>query len=368
MAPRGNSFLVCVFYFYKKEDLRMSQLFDEVAMIKAKILKEAEAINDQNSLRTFQEVHLSKKSELNALMSHIKELDGADKAKFGQLMNEARTAITEAYQKKAEEINAKALSEKLAKEQIDITLPGMNEEVGGINPYYLIQDEIIDTFVSMGYEVKEGPDVESDEYNFQRMNIPENHPAREMQDSFYIDPRTLLRTHTSPEQAHAMDEKGGKPLMMICPGKCFRRDDDDVTHSHQFGQIEGLVVGKGITLANLKATLELFVKKMFGEKREVRFRGSYFPFTEPSVEVDISCMNCGGKGCPTCKGTGFIEILGAGMVHPNVLKMSGYDPEVYSGFAFGVGVERVAMLRYGVDDIRKFYQDDLRFIQQFKRK
>lgn len=346
----------------------MSEIFQKVAELKEKILKEAELIKDEASLKAFQETHMSKKSELSQLMGEIRNLEGEDKTKFGQAMNDARTAVTEAFQAKQKAIQDAAIAKKLEAEKIDITLPGFNYKMGGINPFYLIQDEIIDTFVSMGYEVKEGPDVESDYYNFERMNIPADHPAREMQDSLYINPTTLLRTHTSPEQAHAMDEKGGKPLMMICPGKTYRRDDDDATHSHQFGQVEGLVVGKGITLANLKATLELFVRKMFGEKREVRFRGSYFPFTEPSVEVDISCMNCGGKGCSICKGTGFIEILGAGMVHPNVLKMSGYDPEVYSGFAFGVGIERVAMLRYGIDDIRKFYQGDVRFIEQFTRK
>ena len=346
----------------------MSEIFSKVSQLKEKIIAEMSKVNDESSLKEFQEKNLSKKSELSQLMSEIKNLANEEKAKFGQAVNEARSAINEAFQKKAQEINDALLAKKLAKETIDITLPGYNYKMGGINPFYLVQDEIIDTFVSMGYEVKEGPDVESDYYNFERMNIPADHPAREMQDSFYINPTTLLRTHTSPEQARAMDEKGGKPLMMICPGKCFRRDDDDVTHSHQFGQIEGLVIGKGITLANLKGTLELFVKKMFGEKRQVRFRGSYFPFTEPSVEVDVTCMNCGGKGCSTCKGTGFIEILGAGMVHPNVLKMSGYDPNVYSGFAFGVGIERVAMLRYGIDDIRKIYQGDVRFIEQFTRK
>ena len=346
----------------------MPNLFERLSAIKERILADMKNVDDEASLKAIQEKDLSKKSELTALMSEIRNLANEDKAKFGQAVNEARSAINEAFQKKAQEINDAKIARKIAKEQIDITLPGFNYKMGGINPFYLVQDEIVDTFVSMGYEVKEGPDVESDYYNFERMNIPANHPAREMQDSFYINPTTLLRTHTSPEQARAMDEKGGKPLMMICPGKCFRRDDDDVTHSHQFGQVEGLVVGKGITLANLKGTLELFIRKMFGEKRQVRFRGSYFPFTEPSVEVDVTCMNCGGKGCSTCKGTGYIEILVAGMVHPNVLKMAGYDPEVYSGFAFGVGVERVAMLRYGIDDIRKIYQGDVRFIEQFTRK
>ena len=344
------------------------ELFDKVEELKKEIIQEIKQANNLNELKVTFDKNLSKKSPLNSMMSHIKDLIGENKAKFGQLINKTKEEVVATYKEKQEQLNKKEIEEKLSKEQIDITLPGVTYKLGGINPFYLIQDEIIDIFVSMGYEVKEGPDVESDYYNFERMNIPKNHPAREMQDSFYISNSLLLRTHTSPAQAHAMDEKSGQPLKIICPGKCFRRDDDDVTHSHQFGQVEGLVIDKNINFGNLKATLELFLRKMFGEKREVRFRGSFFPFTEPSVEVDISCMECHGKGCPTCKGTGYIEILGAGMVHPDVLKMSGYDPNVYSGFAFGVGIERVAMLRYGIDDIRRIYQGDVRFIEQFKRK
>ena len=344
------------------------ELFDKITELKNEIIKEIKEAKNLNELKLAGEKNLSKKSPLNAMMAHIKDLVGEAKANFGQAMNKARNEVTEAYQNRQLELSEAEIKEKLSKEKIDITLPSVSYKMGGINPFYLIQDEIIDIFVSMGYEVKEGPDVETDYFNFERMNIPENHPAREMQDSFYITNSLLLRTHTSPAQAHAMDEKKGEPIKIICPGKCFRRDDDDVTHSHQFGQVEGLVVGKNINFGNLKATLELFLRKMFGEKREVRFRGSYFPFTEPSVEVDISCMECHGKGCPTCKGTGYIEILGAGMVHPNVLKMAGYDPKEYSGFAFGVGIERVAMLRYGIDDIRRIYQGDVRFIEQFTRK
>ena len=344
------------------------ELFEQIKHLKEKILNDIKEAKNSQDLKVINETALSKKSPLNALMSNIKLLVGDAKIAFGQAMNDARNELMEAYKAKLAEIERKEVEAKLAKEKIDITLPGVNENMGGINPFYLIQDEIVDIFVSMGYEVKEGPDVESDYFNFERMNIPNNHPAREMQDSFYITNSTLLRTHTSPAQAHVMDEKKGQPIKIICPGKCYRRDDDDVTHSHQFGQVEGLVVDKNINLGNLKATLELFLRRMFGEKREVRFRGSYFPFTEPSVEVDISCMNCHGAGCPTCKGTGFIEILGAGMVHPHVLEMSGYDPKEYSGFAFGVGIERVAMLRYGIDDIRRIYQGDVRFLDQFKRK
>lgn len=345
----------------------MQEIIEKVEQLKCDIVNKINKCTSVDELKLVSEKELTKKSELNQMMSHIREFEGEDKAKFGQIMNEARKTVQEAFETKQSELSEAEIAQKLAKEQIDITLPGINYKLGGINPFNMIIDEITDIFVSMGYEVKEGPDVETDYFNFERMNIPADHPAREMQDSFYITNSTLLRTHTSPAQAHAMDAKSGQPIKIICPGKCFRRDDDDLTHSHQFGQVEGLVVGKGINFGHLKATLELFLRKMFGEKREVRFRGSFFPFTEPSVEVDISCMECGGKGCPTCKGTGFIEILGAGMVHPNVLRMSGYDPKEYSGFAFGVGIERVAMLRYGVDDIRKFYQSDVRFIEQFKK-
>ena len=336
--------------------------------LKDKILEKINEAADEKTLKSVQEQDLSKKSSLSGMMSLISSLSGEDKITFGQAMNSTKKEIQEKFADKEKEIHEKAIKERLEKEKIDISLPGTTYKMGGINPFYQIVDEMIDVFTSMGYQVKEGPDVETDFFNFERMNIPANHPAREMQDSFYITNSTLLRTHTSPAQAHAMDEANGRPLKIICPGKCFRRDDDDATHSHQFGQIEGLVIDKNINLGNLKATLELFLRRMFGEKREVRFRSSYFPFTEPSVEVDISCMECHGKGCPMCKGTGYIEILGAGMVHPNVLEMSGYDPKEYSGFAFGIGVERVAMLRYGIDDIRKFYQGDVRFIEQFTRK
>ena len=229
-------------------------------------------------------------------------------------------------------------------------------------------NEMVKIFVEMGYEVVDGPEVEIDKNNFELLNIPFDHPARDMQDSFYIDENTLLRTHTSAIQARVMQARGGQPVKIICPGKTYRRDDDDATHSHQFSQIEGLLIDKNITMANLKATLELFLKRLFGENREIRLRSSYFPFTEPSVEIDISCASCGGKGCSMCKGSGYIEILGGGMVHPNVLKLNGYDPEEYSGFAFGVGVERLAILKYGIDDIRRFYTNDVRFLHQFKKK
>lgn len=310
--------------------------------------------------------YLSKKGSISGLMGLMRNLPPEQRAAFGAAVNAAKEAANAAYLEKKTALEEAALSAKLNSEKIDVTLPGSTHKVGRINPYYLIIDEVSDIFLDMGYEIVEGRDVETDRYNFELLNVPKDHPARDMQDTFYIDAERLLRTQTSAAQAHTMLEKKGlSPIRMICPGKAYRRDDDDMTHSHQFAQIEALVVDKGISIANLKATLELFVRRMFGDKREIRLRSSYFPFTEPSVEVDVSCFACGGKGCSLCKGTGWIEILGAGMVNPKVLSMCGYDPNVWSGFAFGVGVERVAMLRYGIDDIRRLYQNDVRFLDEF---
>ncbi|MBN7453276.1 phenylalanine--tRNA ligase subunit alpha, partial [Mycobacteroides abscessus subsp. abscessus] len=264
-----------------------------------------------------------------------------------------------------EEVKAIELKEKLKAETLDVTLPGRTLTPGHSHLLQQIIDEMEDLFVGLGYTIAEGPEVETDLYNFEMLNLPKDHPARDMQDSFYITEETLLRTHTSPVQARTMLEANGKPIRIICPGKVYRRDEDDATHSHQFMQIEGLVVDESISMADLKGTLEVFVKQLFGETREIRLRPSFFPFTEPSVEVDISCFKCGGKGCNVCKGTGWIEILGGGMVHPHVLEMAGYDSSKVSGFAFGIGVERMAMLKHGVDDIRHFYTNDLRFIEQF---
>ena len=310
---------------------------------------------------------LAKKSVLMSLLSSLGSLPPEERKEFGLKLNETKAKIAEAISKKEEELRKEELAKKLASETIDISLPSRKRELGGQNPFYVVKDEITDIFLNMGFEVADGPEVETDLFNFELLNIPQDHPARDMQDTFYISDSVLLRTHTSPVQAHTMQNANGKPIRIICPGKTYRRDDDDATHSHQFAQIEGLVIDKDINIGHLKATLELFAKKMFGEKREIRLRPSYFPFTEPSVEVDITCANCDGKGCSMCKGTGYIEILGGGMVHPNVLKMNGYDPDIYSGFAFGIGIERVAILRYGIDDIRKFYQNDVRFLKQFKK-
>ncbi len=343
------------------EDQELKEIYENA-------MKDIEKIDSLDSLNEVKNDYLSKKSRFMGLMAKMKELTIEGKKAFGEAINRAKNDITTKIEEKRILLEQKQLEKKLKEEEIDFTLPAVNYEIGGKNPFFIIQDEMIDIFLGMGYEIAEGPEVELDHFNFELLNIPKDHPARDMQDTFYIDENTLMRTHTSPVQARVMQEKKGKPIKIICPGKVYRRDDDDATHSHQFGQIEGLVVDKNITLSNLKATLELFIKKMYGEKREIRLRSSYFPFTEPSVEVDVSC-DCGGKeNCSKCKGTGWIEILGGGMVHPNVLKMSGYDPNEYQGFAFGVGIERVAMLRYGIDDIRRFYQNDVRFLSQFKRK
>lgn len=342
---------------------------EQLAAIRAAAEEALGQIESQEDLQTFRNRFLAKKSELSLIMGKMREVKAEERASFGKLVNDIRAKLENEYAELTAKFEKKALEKKLESERIDLTLPARSSHCGSINPYWLIVDEMSDIFASMGFSIVEGRDVETDHYNFELLNVPKDHPARDMQDTFYISDSLLLRTQTSAAQAHAMlDNEEKSPIKMICPGKCYRRDDDDMTHSHQFGQIEGLVVDKGITMADLKGTLELFVKKMFGEKREIRLRSSFFPFTEPSVEVDVSCASCGGKGCSMCKGTGWIEILGAGMVHPNVLSMCGYDPKVYTGFAFGVGIERLAMLRYGIDDIRRIYTDDVRFLAPFVEK
>lgn len=334
--------------------------------LKDKALDALSGVADAFSLDGFFANYLSKKGEINSLMGKMREVPNEDRASFGAAVNEARNDVAAAYEEKKRALEEAAMAEKLKKQAIDITLPGVSYIPGKVNPFHSIVDEVTQIFLDMGFEVCEGREVENDRFNFELLNVPKDHPSRDMQDTFYFDPVTLLRTQTSGIQAHRMLEAEAKgPIRMISPGKVYRHDDDDATHSHQFGQIEGLVVDRNISIANLKATLELFAKRMFGQKRQIRLRSSYFPFTEPSVEVDVSCFKCGGAGCSTCKGTGWIEILGAGMVNPHVLEMCGYDPEEYSGFAFGIGIERVAMLRYGIDDIRRFYQNDVRFLKDF---
>ncbi|HKL72831.1 MAG TPA: phenylalanine--tRNA ligase subunit alpha [Candidatus Onthovivens sp.] len=333
--------------------------------IKIEALNEILKAADLKELLDLKNKYLSKKGIVSLMMNEIRNVE--DKKVFGEEYNACREVIENKLNELIKVNEEKVFNETLAKESIDLTLPGRNNQLGYKNPFYKIIREVEDIFVGMGYNVEVGPEVDLDKYVFELLNIPKDHPARDMQDTLYINENTLLRSHTSSVQAHVMEKSNGQPIKIICAGKAYRRDDDDVTHSHQFAQIEGLVIDKDINLGNLKATLELFAKKMFSKDVSVRFRSSYFPFTEPSVEVDISCFACHGKGCSTCKGTGWIEILGAGMVNPNVLRMSGYDDKVYSGFAFGIGIERVAMLRYGIDDIRKIYQNDLRFISQFNK-
>lgn len=311
---------------------------------------------------------LGKKGSLTELLKGLKDLSHDMRPVIGKQVNEVRDVLTTAFEEQVKIVEQAKIQAQLESETIDVTLPGRKVAVGNRHILSQTSEEIEDIFLGMGFQVVDGFEVEKDYYNFERMNLPKDHPARDMQDTFYITEEILLRTHTSPVQARTLDEhdfsKG--PLKMISPGRVFRRDTDDATHSHQFHQIEGLVVGKNISMGDLKGTLEMIIKKMFGEDRKIRLRPSYFPFTEPSVEVDVSCFKCGGKGCNVCKKTGWIEILGAGMVHPRVLEMSGVDSEEYSGFAFGLGQERIAMLRYGINDIRGFYQGDQRFTEQFK--
>lgn len=311
---------------------------------------------------------LGKKGSLTELLKGLKDLSHEMRPVVGKQVNEVRDVLTKAFDEQVKLVEAEKIRLQLASESIDVTLPGRPIEIGNRHVLTQTSQEIEDIFLGMGFQIVEGFEVEKDYYNFERMNLPKDHPARDMQDTFYITDEILLRTHTSPVQARTMDQHDFNqgPLKMISPGRVFRRDTDDATHSHQFHQIEGLVVGKDISMGDLKGTLEMIIHKMFGEDRKIRLRPSYFPFTEPSVEVDVSCFKCGGQGCNVCKKTGWIEILGAGMVHPSVLEMSGIDSEVYSGFAFGLGQERIAMLRYGINDIRGFYQGDVRFTEQFK--
>ncbi len=342
---------------------------NELLLIKEEALAKLEKCSSLKELNDIRILYLGKKGPIQEAMKSMKDMAAEDRKIFGQTSNLVKQELSKAVEDKKEILENQAILDKINEERIDITLPSYKLDQGTLHPLSTIVTEIEELFLGMGYQIAEGPEVETDYFNFVLMNLPKGHPARDMQDTFYIDENTLMRTHTSPVQAHAMLAAQGKgPIKVICPGKTYRRDDDDATHSHQFMQCEGLVVDKNITMADLKGTLEVFARKFFGEKREVRLRPSYFPFTEPSVEVDISCHNCGGKGCSICKHTGWIEILGAGMVNPRVLEMCGFDSEVYQGFAFGIGMERVAMLKYGIDNIRNFYNDDIRFLNQFSRK
>ena len=308
--------------------------------------------------------YLGKKGELTAVLRGMGSLSPEERPIVGQIANEVRATIEAAINERKQEQEALALDAKLKAEKLDVTMPGSPAPMGHLHPLTQVQRELEDIFIGMGFSIVEGPEVELDYYNFQALNIPENHPARDTQDTFYIAENVLLRSQTSPVQVRTMEHQK-PPIRIISPGRVYRSDALDATHSPLFHQLEGLVVDKGITMGDLKGTLEIFAKKLFGENTRIRFRPHHFPFTEPSAEVDVSCYVCGGKGCRLCKGEGWIEILGAGMVHPFVLSNCGIDPEVYSGFAFGLGLERIAMKKYGIDDIRLFYENDERFLEQF---
>ena len=315
-------------------------------------------------------LYLGKTGKITELSKEIKNVANEDKKEFGMLINDVRNLFNSLYEEKLKVLELEKLNKKLESEKIDISLPATNINIGAPNILERIIEEVEELLMSMGYDVVDGPEIEEDKFNFEMLNIPKNHPARDAQDTFYIkDDELLLRSQTSPVQARTMlNGKGITPIRMICPGKTYRRDDDDATHSHQFMQIEGLLVDKDISLSDLKGTFDEIAKKLFGSNVETRFRPSYYQFTEPSVETDISCFNCHGKGCPICKNTGWITVAGAGIVHPNVLKNCGYDPSIWTGFAFGFGAERLAMLKYGINDIRTFYNTDLREVSTFDRK
>ena len=343
----------------------MKERLEEISkMTKEKV----EQITTSQELKELKAKVLGKKSELTEILRGMGQIAAEQRPVVGELVNKVRTEIEEMIDSKEKKFEEAELKRKVEAEKIDITLPATRIKRGSIHPLNRIIEDVEDLFVSMGYDVITGPELETDEYCFERLNLPKDHPARDMQDSFYITTEYLLRTQTSSVQARTMMANTEKtPIRMICPGKTYRKEDD-ATHSHQFNQVEGLVVDKDISFANLKGTLEVFVKRLLGEKTQLRFRPSYFPFTEPSYEVDATCFKCGGKGCNLCKQTGWIELLGSGMVHPNVLKMNGYDPDVYSGFAFGTGLDRLAMFKYGIPDMRLLYTNVVRFLSQFDRK
>ena len=338
--------------------------------IKEDVINEIAHVTDNKVLYDLRVKYIGKKGIISELLKEMGQMSIDEKKQYGPLVNNLKQDVTRLFDDKSKEIELNLLNEKLKNEKIDISLPSVRIPMGSPNILEKLIEEVEELLISMGYDVVDGPEIEEDKYNFEMLNIPKGHPARDAQDTFYIEgEEILLRSQTSPTQVRTMlANKGENPIRMICPGKTYRRDNDDATHSHQFIQIEGLLVDKDVSLSDLKGTVDIIVKKLFGEDIETRFRPSYYQFTEPSVEVDISCFNCHGKGCHICKQTGWITVAGAGIVHPNVLKMSGYDPEIWSGFAFGFGADRLAMLKYGINDIRTFYNTDLRELGVFDRK
>ena len=337
---------------------------EKLEALKQKALSDLEKVGDAAALEQLRVAYLGKKSELAAILKGMASLSPEERPIIGQLGNTVRNAIEQAFEKAKNHVSELETQKKIQAEALDVTLPASKIDIGNLHPLTKVQSQLEDIFLGMGFTIAEGPEVETDYYNFTALNTPEFHPARDVQDTFYITDKVLLRSQTSTVQVHAM-ENSKPPIRVISPGRVYRSDAVDATHSPMFQQCEGLVIDKGITMADLKGTLETFAKAMFGDKTEIRFRPHHFPFTEPSCEVDVSCFVCGGKGCSVCKGEGWIEILGAGMVHPNVLRMSGIDPDVYSGFAFGMGIERIVMTKYGINDMRLLYENDMRFLSQF---
>ena len=337
---------------------------EKLARIKEEALAKLAAAGSMDVLNEIRLAYLGKKGELTEVLKGMRDVAPEDRPKVGEWVNSTRKAIEERLASAQKEIAEKALESRLKAETVDVTLPAKLPEIGHRHPNTLALEELERVFIGMGYEVVEGPEVEYDYYNFEALNIPANHPAKDEQDTFYVNDKILLRTQTSPVQVRVM-EKTKPPIRIVAPGRVFRSDDVDATHSPCFNQVEGLVIDKNITFADLKGTLAQFAREMFGQETKVKFRPHHFPFTEPSAEMDVSCFKCGGKGCRMCKGSGWIEILGCGMVHPKVLKMSGIDPEAYSGFAFGIGLERITLLKYEIDDMRLLYENDERLLKQF---
>ena len=342
----------------------MIALKEKLMEIRERAEKELSELRDATELENFRVQVLGKKGELTGILKQMGSLSAEERPKMGQLANEVRASIEAMLKEKTAELRSKEQEAKLKKETIDVTLPGKKHEIGHKHPLSIVLDEVKDIFVGMGFQIATGPEVEWDYYNFEALNLPPDHPARDTQDTFYITEKMLLRIQTSPVQIRVM-EKQEPPIRIIAPGRVYRSDAVDATHSPFFHQIEGLVVDKGITMGDLKGSLMQFAKRLYGEDTEIRLRPHHFPFTEPSCEMDVTCFKCGGKGCPMCKGEGWVEILGGGMVHPKVLKNGGVDPEVYSGYAFGVGLERLTMFRFNIDDMRLLFENDARCLNQF---
>ena len=339
---------------------------EQLAQIRATALAAFEAANDSAALDALRVQYLGKKGELTAVLKQMGKLSAEERPAMGQLANEVRAALEEALERRSKELEAKALEDRLAAESLDVTIPGKPFKAGHRHPMYIALDEIKEIFIGMGFTVLDGPEVELAEYNFDKLNAEEGHPSRDWSDTFYFDKdsRVMLRSQTSPMQVRAM-ETMELPIRIIAPGRVYRKDEVDATHSPMFHQVEGMVIDKGVTMADLKGTLNTVVEQLYGKGTKTRFRPHHFPFTEPSCEMDVQCHKCGGVGCPTCKGEGWIEMLGAGMIHPKVLKMSGIDPEVWSGWAFGIGLERTAMRRFKIADLRLIFENDVRFLEQF---